>query len=114
MRGEGTDTLRTGGIGRGEPISIFVNGKEIRAFEGETVLAVLWAVGEHTLHTTARTHEPRGFFCGMGVCFDCLVAIDGAFNVRACLEPVRAGMKITLQRDAGHAAGHAAGHTHAG
>jgi predicted molibdopterin-dependent oxidoreductase YjgC len=43
----------------------------------------------------------------MGVCFDCLVTIDGAFNVRACLEPVRAGMKITLQRDAGHAAGHA-------
>ena len=107
MPGERMDTLRTPGIGRGEPVSIFVNGEEARAFEGETVLAALWAVGERALHTTARTQEPRGFFCGMGVCFDCLVTIDGVFNVRACLEPVRAGMKITLQRDAGHAAGHA-------
>lgn len=103
MADERVETLRTRGIGRGEPISIFVNGKETRAFDGETVLAVLWAAGEYTLHTTARTHEPRGFFCGMGVCFDCVVTIDGTSNVRACLEPVRAGMKITLQRDVGHA-----------
>ena len=103
MPSERMDTLRTPGIGRGEPVSIFVNGKETRAFEGETVLAALWAAGERVLHTTACTREPRGFFCGMGVCFDCLVTIDGAYNVRACLEPVRAGMKITLQRDAGHA-----------
>lgn len=103
MRDERTDSLRTPGIGRGEPVSVFINGEETRAFEGETVLAVLWAVGERALHTTARTREPRGFFCGMGVCFDCLVTIDGTFNARACLEQVRAGMKITLQRDAGHA-----------
>jgi D-hydroxyproline dehydrogenase subunit gamma len=106
MAGEHVETLRTRGICRGAAVSVFVDGKEMRAFEGETVLAVLWALGEHTLHTTARTQEPRGFYCGMGVCFDCLVTIDGTFNVRACLEPVRAGMEITLQRDAGH--------THAG
>lgn len=98
-----TTELRTAGIGRGVSISIYVDGREVHAFEGETVLAALWAHGEHTLHTTARTHEPRGFFCGMGVCFDCLVTVDGSFSVRACLEPVRAGMQITLQRDAGHA-----------
>ena len=103
MADDHADRLRTPGIGRGAPVSIFVDGKEMRAFEGETVLAVLWAQGEHTLHTTAHTQEPRGFFCGMGVCFDCLVTIDGAFNVRACLEPVRAGMKIALQYDAGRA-----------
>ena len=61
MPGERMDTLRTPGIGRGEPVSIFVNGEETRAFEGETVLAALWAVGERTLHTTARTQEPRGY-----------------------------------------------------
>jgi predicted molibdopterin-dependent oxidoreductase YjgC len=103
--------LRTSGIGRGAPISIYVDGREVPTFEGETVLAALWAQGEHTLHTTARTHEPRGFFCGMGVCFDCLVTVDGTFSVRACLEPVRPGMQIALQRDAGHAQ---TGHTHAG
>ena len=90
MPGERMDTLRTPGIGRGEPVSIFVNGEETRAFEGETVLAALWAAGERTLHTTARTQEPRGFFCGMGVCFDCLVTIDGAYQC-ACLS--RAGAR---------------------
>jgi predicted molibdopterin-dependent oxidoreductase YjgC len=95
--------LRVAAIGRGAPVSVTVDGQPVQAFEGETVLAVLWAHGAHSLHTTARTHEPRGFFCGMGVCFDCLVTIDGTINLRACLETVRAGMAITLQRDAGHA-----------
>jgi predicted molibdopterin-dependent oxidoreductase YjgC len=95
--------LRTAGIGRGAAVSIYVDGREMQAFEGESVLAVLWARGKHTLHSTARTHEPRGYFCGIGVCFDCLVTIDGMVSVRACLEPVRPGMKITLQRDAGYA-----------
>ena len=95
--------LRTPGIARGAPVSVTVDGRDIQAYEGESVLAVLWAAGAHALHTTARTHAPRGFFCGMGVCFDCLVTIDGTINVRACLEPVRAGMKIILQRDAGYA-----------
>jgi|SRR4051812_3526044 predicted molibdopterin-dependent oxidoreductase YjgC len=97
-----SNDLRTGGIGRGAAVPVYVDGEEVQAFEGETVLAVLWASGRHRLHTTARTHEPRGFFCGMGVCFDCLVTIDGIVNLRACLEPVRAGMKVTLQRDAGY------------
>jgi predicted molibdopterin-dependent oxidoreductase YjgC len=95
--------LRTAGIGRGTPMSVYLDGREMQAFEGESVLAVLWAQGTHALHSTARTGEPRGFFCGMGICFDCLVTIDGMVNLRACLEPVRSGMKITLQRDAGHA-----------
>jgi predicted molibdopterin-dependent oxidoreductase YjgC len=103
MPGEGD--VRTPGVERGPPVTVFVDGAERRAHEGETVLALLWALGEHALHVTARTREPRGFFCGMGVCFDCLVTVDGRCNVRACLEPVRAGMRITRQRDAGY--GHA-------
>jgi D-hydroxyproline dehydrogenase subunit gamma len=96
----GTD-LRVRGIGRGTPVSVTVDGQTVRAFAGESVLAVLWAQGACSVHTTARTHQPRGFFCGMGVCFDCLVTIDGIVNLRACLETVRDGMSITLQRDAG-------------
>ena len=94
--------LRTSDIGRGAPVSIIVDGRSVQAFEGETVLAALWADGLQTLHTTARTHEPRGFFCGIGVCFDCLVTVDGIVNVQACLEPVRAGMNIKRQQDAGY------------
>jgi predicted molibdopterin-dependent oxidoreductase YjgC len=103
MAAEPIIDLRTAGIGRGAPVRIYLDGRELQAFEGESVLAVLWAERAHTLHVTARTREPRGFFCGMGVCFDCLVTVDGMVNMRACLEPVRPGMMITLQRDAGHA-----------
>jgi len=95
--------LRVAAIGRGAPVLVTVDGRPLQAFEGESVLAALWAQGASSLHTTARTHQPRGFFCGMGVCFDCLVTIDGIPNLRACLETVHAGMAITLQRDAGHA-----------
>src|SRR5262245_3130209 len=102
MAAEHAQTLRTPGIERGRPVSIFVDGTERLAYEGESVLAVLWALGENALHVTARTHQPRSFFGGMGVCFDCLVTVDGRVNVRACLEPVRAGMMVTLQRDAGY------------
>lgn len=94
--------LRTPNIGRGAPVSITVDGRSVQAYEGETVLAALWADGLHTLHTTARAHEPRGFFCGIGICFDCLVTVDGVVNLRACLEPVRAGMTVKRQQDAGY------------
>jgi D-hydroxyproline dehydrogenase subunit gamma len=94
--------LRTAGIARGKPVNVFVDGKEMQAYEGETVLAALWVANEHTLHITARLHEQRGFFCGIGICFDCIVTIDGRVNIRACLEPVRQGMKIERQQDPGY------------
>jgi predicted molibdopterin-dependent oxidoreductase YjgC len=102
MAREQMGDLRTAGVGRGPPVSVFVDGREVQAFEGDTVLAALWASGDHAVHTTARMREPRGYFCGIGVCFDCLVTIDDTVNVRACLEPVRRGMKINRQQDAGY------------
>lgn len=94
-------SLRTPDIGRGDAVTIRVDGREVAAHAGETVLGAMWAAGLHTLHTTARANEPRGFFCGMGACFDCLVTVDGRYSVRACLEPVRPGMSVTTQQDAG-------------
>lgn len=96
-----TTDLRTPGVRRGSSFMVDVDGREIIAHEGESVLAVLWAAGIHRLHLTARIRQPRGFFCGIGVCFECLVSIDGNNNVRACLEPVRQGMRIRTQQDAG-------------
>lgn len=93
--------LRTAGVGRGKHVAVYVNGRQRDACLGESVLAVLWAEGIHGLHVTGRTVEPRGFYCGIGVCFDCLVTVDGRTNVRACLETVRADMRIDVQRDAG-------------
>src|SRR5262245_59192434 len=102
MAAEHAQTLRTPGIERGRPVSIFVDGTERLAYEGESVLAVRGPVGGNARHVTARTHQARSFFCGMGVGSGRRVTVDGRVNVRACLEPVRAGMMVTLQRDAGY------------
>jgi predicted molibdopterin-dependent oxidoreductase YjgC len=96
--------LRGPALRRGAPVVVRVDGRELLAREGDSVLGVLWAAGLRTLRVTGRAKEPRGFFCGIGICFDCLVTVDGRPNVRACLEPVRPDMRIELQQDARYGA----------
>lgn len=85
------------GVERGRKLSFLFDGQPIVAFEGETVAAALLAAGRRVLRTTAYTHTARGVFCGMGVCFDCLVVIDGAPSRRACVTFVRDGMSVETQ-----------------
>ena len=75
-------------------VTVTVDGDPVRAYPGETVATVLLAMGRRTFRHTDQLHAPRGLFCGMGVCFDCLVTIDGQPNVRACVTPVHAGMVV--------------------
>ncbi|MEO2015051.1 MAG: (2Fe-2S)-binding protein [Fuerstiella sp.] len=82
---------------RNRPVRIFFNDQEFQAYEGETVAAALLAAEQCVLRKTARRHEPRGLFCGMGVCFECLVCIDGQPNRQACLTPVADGMRVEIQ-----------------
>jgi predicted molibdopterin-dependent oxidoreductase YjgC len=70
------------------------------AYEGESVGAALLAAGQRRLRLSPRRGEPRGMYCGIGVCFECLVAIDGRHGVRACQTPVRDGMRVATT--AGH------------
>lgn len=81
---------------RGRRVDIVLDGKRVEAYEGETVAAVMLAHGEMATRTTVRG-EPRGIFCGIGVCFDCLVVVDGAPNTRACMTWVRDGMEVWRQ-----------------
>jgi predicted molibdopterin-dependent oxidoreductase YjgC len=74
-------------------VTITVDGEPIIAHLGESVAAALLADGTATLRTT-RAGAERGLYCGMGVCFECLVMIDGAPNTRACMSWVREGMEI--------------------
>jgi predicted molibdopterin-dependent oxidoreductase YjgC len=97
---EGGD-LRMVGVERGRALGVFVDGAEVRAYEGESIAAALFASGRRFTRWTARTGEPRGYFCGMGVCQDCLVTVDGLPNVRACVTPVRDGMRVESQRGLG-------------
>ena len=83
---------------RGRILRFEVDGKPATAFAGETVAAALLASGHAVLRHTAKRGRPRGMFCGMGVCFDCAMVIDGRPNVRACVTPVREGMKVERGR----------------
>jgi predicted molibdopterin-dependent oxidoreductase YjgC len=76
------------------PLSVTVDGEPVQAFAGESVATVLLANGMRSFRHTARNQEPRGIFCGMGICFDCLVTINGMENVRACMTLVEEGMAI--------------------
>jgi predicted molibdopterin-dependent oxidoreductase YjgC len=75
-------------------VAVTVDGESVQAYPGEVVATVLLAMGRLTFRHTDRGYSPRGVFCGMGVCFDCLVTIDGQPNVRACLTLVQAGMVV--------------------
>lgn len=81
------------GVRRPEPVEIEVDGAPVAAYEGESVAAALLAAGVNVFRRTARG-APRGPFCNMGVCFECLVTIDGVRRERACRSVVRAGMRV--------------------
>ena len=85
----------TGNIERGRSVKLLVDGHPLPAYEGETVAAALLAAGRRTFRHTVPGGAPRGVFCGIGVCFDCLVTVDGTQTVRACVTPVRDGMQVT-------------------
>lgn len=75
-------------------LAVIVDGEPVQAYPGETVATVLLVLGRRTFRHTDHLHAPRGLFCAMGICFDCLVTIDGQANVRACMTPVYPGMVI--------------------
>ena len=79
-------------------VTVTVDGGEIEAREGEMVAAAMLAAGILQFRTTPVSGAPRGPLCMMGVCFECLVTIDGIGSRQACLVPVRPGMKIETQR----------------
>jgi predicted molibdopterin-dependent oxidoreductase YjgC len=81
---------------RGQPVTITVDGVPLQAYLGETIAGALLANGRRAWRHT-ESGEPRGLFCGMGICFDCLVTVDGVSNVRACMTPVADGMVVETE-----------------
>jgi predicted molibdopterin-dependent oxidoreductase YjgC len=75
-----------------------VDGRAIGAFAGETVATALLAAGIRAVRESPSERAPRGLFCGMGVCFECLVQVDGRPNLRACVTPVAEGMRVVTRR----------------
>ena len=73
-------------------VTVTFAGRTLPAREGQSVADALTAAGVRSWRTTRRGQQPRGLFCGIGACFDCLLTIDGRPAQRACLVPVRDGM----------------------
>ena len=75
-------------------ITVYVNGKAMDAHPGETVLSLLFAAGKLQLGKSRKTAQARGCLCGMGVCYECQVTIDGRSGERACMIIVHEGMEV--------------------
>ncbi len=88
--------------GRGRTSTLRFDGTEIDFSPGQSVGAALTAAGIRSWRTTRITGRPRGLFCGIGICFDCLVVVDGRPNQRACLLTAEDGMEIATQEGTGH------------
>lgn len=78
-------------------VKIVVDGEPMEAREGEMIAAALIATGKKYFRKTIKTHEPRGIYCGIGRCTDCVMTVNGIPNVRTCITPVEDGMVIETQ-----------------
>ena len=80
-------------------ISFEFGGKAVEALPGDTVASALYRAGRRIFTRSFKYHRPRGLLCLSGKCPNCLMNVDGVPNVRACVTPVRAGMRVRHQKD---------------
>lgn len=73
------------------------DGKKFEGYEGEPIAAALKAAGVMVHRYTKKRHEPRGIFCAIGRCTDCVMVVDGKPNVRTCITPLAEGMVVQTQ-----------------
>ncbi|MGW0531391.1 (2Fe-2S)-binding protein [Streptomyces sp. NPDC003032] len=83
--------------------TITLDGHELRALPGQSIAAALWSAGILAWRSTRVGGRPRGAFCGIGQCYDCLATVNGRPNRRACLVIARPGDVVTTQEGDGHA-----------
>ncbi|MEI7745111.1 MAG: (2Fe-2S)-binding protein [Chloroflexota bacterium] len=86
-----------------DAVTFTFDGRELTAAPGQSIAAALLAAGIRSWRTTRVEGRPRGLFCGIGVCFDCLVTVNGTPSRRACLTEVHEGDRVEHQEGAGHA-----------
>ena len=74
-----------------------IDGTTLEGYEGEPIAAALRVAGVMAHRYTAKRHEPRGVFCAIGRCTDCVMVVDGKPNVRTCITPLKEGMVVQTQ-----------------
>jgi hypothetical protein len=86
------------GVERGQAFDILVDGEKIPAYEGETVGAALLAAGRRTLRYTNKGERPRGLYCGIGLCQECRMVINGIPDTQACQTLATPGCTVETQQ----------------
>ena len=82
-------------------IEFTLNGETVECPAGCSLAGALFLLGRRAMRFTARDGTARSWFCGMGICYDCLMRVDGQSDVRACQTIVRPGMAVEVQRGEG-------------
>ena len=82
---------------KGKLVTFTYDGKELQGYEGEPIAAALKAAGVMVHRYTKKEHKPRGIFCAIGRCTDCVMIVNGVPNVRTCVTPLEEGMQIQTQ-----------------
>lgn len=82
---------------KGKLITFTFDEKELQGYEGEPIAAALKAAGVIVHRYTQKQHKPRGIFCAIGRCTDCVMIVNGKPNIRTCITPLEEGMKIQTQ-----------------
>ncbi len=82
---------------KGNLVSFDFDGRSMEGYEGEPIAIALKANGVVIHRYTAKNSQPRGMFCAIGRCTDCVMVVDGKPNVRTCITPLQAGMKVQTQ-----------------
>ncbi len=81
----------------GKKVTIYYNDMPIEAIEGEPIAAALMNANVRAFRETAKRHEPRGIFCAIGRCTDCMMIVNGKPNTRTCVTYVEGGMRVQSQ-----------------
>ncbi len=82
---------------KGKLVTFTYDGKELQGYEGEPIAAALKASGVMVHRYTKKEHRPRGIFCAIGRCTDCVMVVDGVPNVRTCVTALKEGMQVCTQ-----------------
>mgnify|MGYP003297767326 FL=1 len=82
---------------KGRLVRFTFDGKEYEGYEGEPIAAALKASGVMIHRYTKKEHRPRGIFCAIGRCTDCVMIVNGKPNVRTCVTPLEEGMEVKTQ-----------------
>lgn len=86
-------TRRLPGTATRPPVTFTFDGQPLTAQQGDSLAMALWANGIADVRRSSRDGAPRGVLCNMGICYDCLVVVDGV-TLRSCMVIVQDGMRV--------------------